>query len=225
MGKGQFAVLERALSEGHLSRSSCYRMLIFWEWLYTGIALSLLVSFGEFGEGELRKIFFSFPEKGCSLIFAALFLGGVLTLALVKSSEVRAFFRSTTQKVRILFPSSFREACLFAVLCCTAGICEEILYRLFVFHYFFSLGLSPVSAHLSGALAFGFAHTYQGWPGVAEALGLGIFFSLLFAATDSLLPCMLIHAWIDLLVLLYRDGKDPFFVSFPGICYNKRNKP
>jgi len=225
LGKGQFEILRRELEEKSLSRSGCYRMLIFWEWLYAGLALGLLLGTDRLGMAEVRRLFFALPREGFFWFSGA--FGGMawLTLGLWKSFRWKSFFRRITRDVAILFPITPREARLFAVLSGTAGVCEEILYRLFLYQYARSLGVSPGGAHLIGALAFGFAHVYQGWFGVVSAFSLGALFSVLFTATGSLILPMAVHVWIDLLVLLYRPSGASLFVSSRGFCYNKKNTP
>lgn len=191
-------------------------MLIFWEWLYAGLALGLLLGTDRLGMAEARRLFSLLPREGFLWFFAA--LGGMawLTLGLWKSFRWKSFFRRITRDVAILFPITPREARLFAVLSGTAGVCEEILYRLFLYRYALSLGVSPGGAHLIGALAFGFAHAYQGWFGAVSAFFLGAFFSVLFVATGSLILPMAVHVWIDLLVLLYRPSGASLFCLFSG---------
>ncbi len=51
-------------------------------------------------------------------------------------------------------------------------------------------------------LVFGWAHLFQGWRGVALTGMLGAAFALLYIATESLLSPIIIHAAIDLRILI-----------------------
>jgi membrane protease YdiL (CAAX protease family) len=54
------------------------------------------------------------------------------------------------------------------------------------------------------AAVFGAAHLYQGLAGVAATTTLGAVLGLLVITTGSLLPAMVLHALIDLRILLLR---------------------
>jgi membrane protease YdiL (CAAX protease family) len=79
----------------------------------------------------------------------------------------------------------------------TAGICEEILYRGYLFWY---LGhrLEPIPTLVVASVIFGFGHTYQGLRGVLLTTAVGAFLGLAYGVTGSLFAPMLIHALMDL---------------------------
>jgi membrane protease YdiL (CAAX protease family) len=54
------------------------------------------------------------------------------------------------------------------------------------------------------ALAFGWAHLYQGWTGVLATALLGGLFAWLYWATGSLLLPVLLHVLVDLRAMLVR---------------------
>jgi membrane protease YdiL (CAAX protease family) len=56
------------------------------------------------------------------------------------------------------------------------------------------------------AIVFGWAHLYQGLTGVLATGALGGLLAILYAATGSLLLPVLLHALLDLRVLLMRLG-------------------
>lgn len=104
----------------------------------------------------------------------------------------------------VLLPRTTAERRLFTVVGLSAGVCEEWLYRGFF--------LAVVSAVLGGppqwllvvvaAVAFGLAHAYQGRVGVLTTGVLGGVLAALYVGTGSLLLPVLLHAVIDLRLLL-----------------------
>jgi len=86
----------------------------------------------------------------------------------------------------------------------TAGICEEALFRGFLLHYLHTSPwrLNLTLALLLSALIFGLQHLYQGVQGVIVSAVLGALFGLLFLLSGSLLLPMLLHAALDLRLLV-----------------------
>lgn len=136
---------------------------------------------------------------GAALI--ALFLP---TFLMMRSGTARARIAKSLEKLNFILPKTAEERRWFVLVAITAGVCEEILYRGFLIHYFREL---PVSIGLIGALilsscVFGFAHLYQGVVGIVQTTILGAIFGLIFIVTGSLLLPMALHALIDLRILL-----------------------
>lgn len=110
-------------------------------------------------------------------------------------------FRQKMQKeempasVSILLPVTEKEKKVWFFVSFTAGVTEEFIYRgflLFTLSYLFSnvpLWMTVPSA----ALLFGLGHRYQGWSGIIKTAMAGLFFCMLYLATGSILPGMLLH--------------------------------
>jgi membrane protease YdiL (CAAX protease family) len=97
-----------------------------------------------------------------------------------------------------IFPNTNSEVVLFAALSVTAGLCEEFLYRGFVFGALSHIHF-PVAAVLAiSSVMFGLAHAYQGRGGMAGTLVLGTVFGTARILYDSLVPVVLWHAVIDI---------------------------
>jgi membrane protease YdiL (CAAX protease family) len=116
----------------------------------------------------------------------------------------RAAIRKALGKFDYLLPeSTARDYIWFGILCITAGVCEECLFRAFLMHY-----LASAPWHLPLAIAlilsggvFGLNHLYQGLSGMAASAVLGVVFGLIFIATGSILLPMVLHALVDLRAL------------------------
>jgi membrane protease YdiL (CAAX protease family) len=103
-------------------------------------------------------------------------------------------------QVELLVPRSKKERRLFALVALTAGICEEFLMRGILFAVVMNLfpGLSAYAVPVICALLFGVAHAYQGIKGIVQTSVVGLFLGLLYLATGSLIPGMILHFAIDL---------------------------
>ena len=96
-----------------------------------------------------------------------------------------------------VLPRTRTDLCWFSGVALTAGFCEEFLYR-----GYFIWALAPWlgwwgAAALSVTL-FAIGHAYQGWPGVLRTGVVGLLFTLVMVATNSLWPAIVLHAVVDL---------------------------
>lgn len=96
-----------------------------------------------------------------------------------------------------LLPQNSIEALAFIALAVTVGICEELIYRGFVFAAFERLGGLFLAVGVS-SLLFAAAHVYQGARGMLVTFVIGLLFAGLRIWTSSLLPVMLAHTATDL---------------------------
>lgn len=117
--------------------------------------------------------------------------------ALLLDEKLRAKVRERLGPVERLMPHHAREYPLFAVLACTAGLCEEFLFRGYLLWYLGHVVPQPVAWVLQ-AMIFGVAHFYQGVRGIVMTGVAGLFFTGVRLFTGSLWPAMVIHALMDL---------------------------
>lgn len=123
---------------------------------------------------------------------------GLRQLRLVARDEkTRERARAAFKTVEDILPHTPEERRVFNWVSVTAGICEEILYRGYLFWYFFWLFGLWWALVLSTAL-FALAHAYQGSGGLLRAGLLGLLFLLFYLLTLSLWLSMLLHAAVDL---------------------------
>ena len=123
---------------------------------------------------------------------------------MMRSETTRARIAKSLEKLNFILPRTAEERRWFVLVAITAGVCEEILYRGFLIHYFRELSLSTglIGALILSSCVFGFAHLYQGVVGIVQTTILGAIFGLIFIVTGSLLLPMVLHALIDLRILL-----------------------
>lgn len=107
------------------------------------------------------------------------------------------------EAISFFLPRTSLERWLFALMCVTVGICEELIFRGFLIQYMHALpfafgwGVSIVLA----AIVFGIDHGYQGWFGILATTTLALVFTALFWMSGTLLLPMIFHVAIDLRVL------------------------
>jgi membrane protease YdiL (CAAX protease family) len=114
------------------------------------------------------------------------------------------FVKRMLEMAVAILPTTAIERWWFAALSIGAGISEELLFRGFLLYYLgrFLPGLNWWPAILIGSAVFGFAHLFQGWRGILATGVLGAVFGLIYALTDSLFAPAVIHAAIDLRMLI-----------------------
>jgi membrane protease YdiL (CAAX protease family) len=138
----------------------------------------------------------------------------ILLLALVVSVVLFRYWgdwqlRRALKMVGALIPSSASERRWFAAISVGAGISEELLFRGFLLFYLsvYTPSLSSTQRIVLSSLLFGFCHLYQGWFGVLGTSALGFGFALLYVGSGSLLVPVVVHAAVDLRMLLILTPK------------------
>jgi membrane protease YdiL (CAAX protease family) len=117
--------------------------------------------------------------------------------AIATDEDLRQRIRDRLAPVERLMPRSRGEYPLFAALAITAGVCEELLFRGYLFWYASQWMPWPAAALLQ-AFAFGLGHAYQGARGIVLTGFAGLFFTGVRLIAGSVWPAMLVHALMDL---------------------------
>lgn len=202
----------RKVAAGHLSRLSIFREVVLVQWGATAL-LAVLWWLAERGPEALALGWGSGPGlwRAWGLVALAVFFLATQDLMLRRSAEARQKFRAQLEGVDALIPRNGRELGGFAAASVTAGVCEELLYRGFLFWWFQGLGLGTVGAAILSTLAFGLAHGYQGWGGVLKTSLVGGAMMGLVLLAGSLWPAVVLHALVDLFggsmgYVAFRDG-------------------
>lgn len=195
-----------------------YRLTVTVEWAWVGV-LGVLVAVGGVAVGSLiipperLKLPGVVAEIGPGLVIGmigGLVLGGV-AVAIAAMRQSNSVSLPNADRFDALIPRLPRERRWFAAVAVTAGICEELVFRGFLTYYLAAL-VSGADALLVVVLAagiFGVAHAYQGVAGVATTSVMGFVLGLVYLATGSLIPGMVVHALVDMRILIGPRPHEP----------------
>jgi membrane protease YdiL (CAAX protease family) len=112
----------------------------------------------------------------------------------------QAAIRREFARIPGLVPNDAAERAAWIVLSLTAGVCEEVLFRGFLIRFLHGGAIAlPVAGALAvSCLCFGLGHVYQGLKGAVNTTIAEFGFGLLFLLSGNLIPCILLHALMDL---------------------------
>ena len=186
------------------ARSRSYLLTITALWLLAALATLLLpASLWTPPASLVAAVQLGHAPPGALIgIVTGLMVGLLMPVLMARSKP--ALIERQLAPIRFLLPTASAQRWLFVLLSLTAGITEEWIYRGFVLHDLTARwpGSSGWLVMAAAALLFGIAHAYQGWRGMTITAVLGWFFCVLYVATGSLLAPMILHALIDLRILL-----------------------
>ena len=180
-------------------RIAIYGSTIAFQWILSGLTAWRCVARG----WSLASLGIALADRR-----AAIGIGLALawTLALVQFVAFRQLGRVAPERrgrladiAQKLMPQNLIEALPFVALVCTVSVCEEFLYRGFVFAAFLRVfGGSAMAAIFGSSILFGVGHFYQGRRGIANTFVLGAIFAGVRFWTGSLAPSILAHLAVDL---------------------------
>ncbi len=127
---------------------------------------------------------------------------GVLAMQVLKcrtDPAEREKIRTQLKDVSLLLPHTRRELRAFYGLSVTAGICEEVFYRGFLFWIVGMFGGPVWAALILSALMFGAGHLYQGAKNAAQIIALGLIFGLVYWVSGSIWLPIALHIAIDVI--------------------------
>jgi membrane protease YdiL (CAAX protease family) len=184
-------------------KQTAYLKIFVWYWLITigFITLSsiknVLYIEEPFRLNALMKIAFS-------LSFAYLIIVHFLPVILLSfSKKFRLLTAESFEDKAFIYPTTTRQKQLFWIVPITVGICEEIIFRGYLYQYFQNspFTLSAVVSFLLVCVIFGIGHFHQGVSGVVMSLILGFFLGCLYFVTGNLLLSIIIHIIFDAKIL------------------------
>lgn len=179
-------------------RISLYASTIAFQWLGTGIivwrAIARGLSLAELGLMPAK------PSLGIELgVFMATALGALQLTNLRLLSRVPAEKRGHLYEIAAkLMPQELTDGLIFVALVGTVSLCEELVFRGFVFAVLQQWSASAALAIVGSAALFALGHWYQGRRGVANTFVLGLMLAGARAWSDSLVPPILAHLAVDL---------------------------
>lgn len=133
------------------------------------------------------------------VIFLILYIADTV-IAISSKENLEKNFSAIDSKTPFM-PSRRRELPLYFVMCFSAAVFEEIIFRGFLVTYCLYLFSALKDPHLWAviipAIVFSIAHFYQGKKAVIKIFILSLLFGYIFIWSESLLPVMLLHFIVD----------------------------
>jgi membrane protease YdiL (CAAX protease family) len=206
--------LERRVASGRPdARLSRYAWIIAQQWAMTLI----LLAFWTAARRPLDSLGLVWPSGAGVWWTLVIVVGGVGFFAVQvasvhRSAAARATVRAQLDSrpaVRLISPTTRRELRTFTALAATAGFCEEVLFRGYLF-WFLSTLLPSAAAILAAIAAFGVGHVYQGMRDVFLTAAVGAIALGLYLLTGSLAAPIAVHATVDQAngFIVYRAFRD-----------------
>jgi membrane protease YdiL (CAAX protease family) len=193
----------RGSTQPSWTRTRFYYFVLALEWAWVAV-IGLQVFLGAFSLDDIGLRLPEFtPLAKYSIGFALLMIFAPLlaTLLAAKNPSTREKVLEVLRKnpVTLLFPRTSSERWLWILVSLTAGLCEEILYRGFIFSYLATFFQLPVlGAILVSGIVFGLSHAYQGAKGIFGTAVVGLVFGVIYLTTGSLLIPIALHILLDL---------------------------
>jgi membrane protease YdiL (CAAX protease family) len=103
---------------------------------------------------------------------------------------------------QMMYPATPVEKVVMLFGACTAGVCEELIYRGFAIRTLQARGFSTWLAILVAGISFSLIHGIAGVILLPAYLIVATVFSLLFLWRGDLFPVIMLHAVFDMLMVL-----------------------
>lgn len=120
--------------------------------------------------------------------------------SLADSSELEKAMTSMNDQTPFM-PSQLRDLPAYIVMCISAGVFEEIVFRGYMINFFKALfvGIPAAAAWavITPAIIFSLAHYYQGPKAVFKILVLSLLFGMIFWHSGSLYAVIILHFLVD----------------------------
>jgi len=159
-------------------------------YLFAKAELSV-VAFGFVVDSNWRNILF-----GSLLVVAVIYLL-ILIKTIQASEELRAEVIKKTEAFKDILPTTKNEMLVFTlIVSVTAGVCEELIFRAYLFTLLDS-HLGVVAAILLSSLIFGLWHLYLGWQEVIRTSVMGAVFCGIYIFTGNIILPILVHIFVD----------------------------
>ena len=136
---------------------------------------------------------------GLVFVFILLYLIDTIK-AIVSKEKIEEKFKAQISKTPFM-PTKKAELPLYFLMCFSAGVFEEIIFRGFLVTYCYFLFFEFVNgdqwAVILPAFVFSIAHYYQGGKAVVKIFILSLLFGFIFLWSGSLIVVMILHFTVD----------------------------
>ncbi len=182
-----------------MDRLSIYASTIAFQWLLAAVVAWRCYA-RAVGAADLGLIVHS-PVKTALVTAILLLVFGLLQYAGIRRMAAQdASAHSQLRQISMrLMPRSSVEALAFVALATTASLCEEFLFRGFVFAVVIRATSSLIAAVIGSSLFFAVAHIYQGKRGLITTFLLGLFLAGSRIWAGNLIPAIAGHLLVDLM--------------------------
>jgi membrane protease YdiL (CAAX protease family) len=161
-------------------------------------------------------------QAGEGQIGLAIGLGLGLAVAVgVQVWRMRRALKTIVGDVEAMIPRNRKEMLAALPLCFSAGIGEELFFRLALPLLIASVTGSVILAFAASAVIFGLIHAYQGWKGIIATTFAGFFLTYVYLSSGSIVRPMILHVVIDVLALIVR----PALARYLGLSGNRHATP
>lgn len=175
-------------------RLAYYKQIIFIFWM-----LTCLVIGNTFIDQSMSLNFYpAFNTIGIVLaVLILLFIGLQIVSSKVPTMEKAESVIEKTKDIYHYLPKSKWEYIWFNVLSLSAGICEEIIFRLFMFSYLL-INTNLTAAFILTNLIFALTHMDTSKRNSLNSFILGLLFTAIYYFTDNIWLPIILHSSIDL---------------------------
>ncbi len=182
-----------------MDRLTIYASTIAFQWVLAAIIAWRCYARG-LSAANLGLIVHS-PAKTALISALLLIVFGLLQYAGIrKMSAQNAPEHSRLRQISMrLMPRSSVEALAFVALATTASLCEEFLFRGFVFAVILNTTTWAIAAVVGSSLLFSLAHLYQGRRGLITTFLLGLLLAGSRVWAGNLVPAIAGHLLVDLM--------------------------
>lgn len=193
-------LLDSAVVRDSNARIDFYRSAVVSQWLLAAITLAVMWQ----ADAQATAGMFASGPNADSLLIVALAFAALATQSPLLPAVHERLARSESarralQPIRNILPRSEAEKKLWVSISFTAGICEEILFRGFLFFYLETmLGLGTAATIGVSSAVFAVGHVYQGTTNVIRVGIVGCILGVVYAVTDNLIWCIALHTFLDL---------------------------
>lgn len=199
---------------GSVQKIAYYKILCAWMWIASSVAVasvgfrnaSTIAPTQDEAVWLIGHAWVRFVVEAVIALFFALMFMPYATVTWRRLKKRPRTYRSAAalKSFEYFFPATRTERRGWVLVCITAGVCEETLFRGFMLQY---LHVLPWTLNLTLALVissviFGLNHLYEGIHGVVGSAFAGFLFGLLFLLGGNLLLPIVVHALVDLRALV-----------------------